>query len=88
MAIKYLVTVNEETYTVTKLERILNGGDVKPIDLSTLRFDLGTPAGAGIVINIYSGGAPVSPTGGVRITDGDDLYIYFPAKPPGGIYPG
>jgi hypothetical protein len=85
--IRYSVTVDAGTRTVTKLERV--DGDVyKEIDLSTLRFDLGIPAGAGIVINIYGGGAPVSPTGGVRITDGEDLYIYFPAKPPGGIYPG
>jgi hypothetical protein len=86
-SIKYLVTVDAGTRTVTKLERMMDGDVYEQIDLSTLRFDLGTPAGAGIVINIYGGGAPVSPPGGVRITDGDDLYIYFPAKPPGGIYP-
>jgi hypothetical protein len=82
--IKYLVTVDAETCTVTKLERI--DGDVfQPIDLSKLRFDLGTAAGAGIVINIYGGGAPVSPTGGVKITDGDNICISFPGKPPGAI---
>jgi hypothetical protein len=85
-SIKYYVTVDATTFTVTKLERV--DGDVfEEIDLSKLRFDLGTAAGAGIVINIYGGGAPVSPTDGVRITDGDDLNIYFPAKPPGGRYP-
>jgi hypothetical protein len=82
--IKYLVTVNAETCTVTKLERIEGDGALKPIDLGKLRFDLGTAAGAGIVINIYGGGAPVSPTGGVKITDGDDICISFPGKPPGG----
>ncbi len=65
-SIRYSVTVDAGTRTVTKLERV-DGDDYKEIDLSTLRFDLGTPAGAGIVINIYAGGAPVSPTGGVRI---------------------
>ena len=79
-SVKYLVTVDAETCMVTKLERV--DGDVyKQIDLSKLRFDVGT--GAGIVINIYGGGPPVSPTGGVKITDGDDICISFPGRPPG-----
>jgi hypothetical protein len=82
MPIKYIVTVDAETCAVTDLERILDG-DTKKIDLRKLRFDLGPAAGAGIVINVY-GGAPVSPTDGVKITDGDDVCILFPSKPPGG----
>ena len=81
-SIKYLVTVDAETCTVTKLERI-DGDVVKEIDLSKLRFDLGAASGAGIVINIYGGGPPASPTGGVKITDGDDICISFPGRPPG-----
>jgi len=82
-SIKYIVTVDAETCTVTKLERI-DGDVVKEIDLSKLRFDFGTAAGAGMVINIYGGGPPVGPTrGGVKITDGDDICISFPGKPPG-----
>jgi len=84
--IKYLVTVDAGTCRVIKLERMMDG-DLFDIDLSTLRFDLGNAAGAGIVINIYGGGAPVSPTDGVKITGADDLCIYFPSKPPGGIPP-
>jgi hypothetical protein len=80
----YHVTVDKDTCTVTKLERI-DGDVVKQIDLRKLRFDLGPATGAGIVINIYGGGPPVSPTGGVKITDGDDICIRFPGKPPGGI---
>ena len=84
-SIKYLVTVDAKTCTVTKLERILDGGEVKEIDLSKLHLDLGPASGAGIVINVYGGGAPVSPAAGVKITDGDDVCICFPSKPPGGM---
>ena len=83
-SIKYLVTVDAETSTVTKLERMDEDGALEPIDISKLRLDLGTAAGAGIVINIYAGGPSVSPTGGLKITDGEDIRISFPApRPPG-----
>jgi hypothetical protein len=82
-SIKYLVTVDAETSTVTKLWRMDEGGALEPIDISKLRLDLGTAAGAGIVINIYAGGPSVSPTGG-KITDGEAFAISLPAsKPPG-----
>ena len=83
-SIKYLVTVDAETSTVTKLWRMDEGGALEPIDISRLRFGLGTAAGAGIVIDIYAGGPSVSPTGALKTTDGEELRIFFPgSKPPG-----
>jgi hypothetical protein len=81
-SIKYLVTVDAETSTVTKLERI-DGDVVKQIDISKLRLDLGTAGGAGIVINIYAGGPSVSPTGELKTTDGEEIRLSFPGMPPG-----
>jgi hypothetical protein len=89
-SIKYHLTVDSETGTITKIERVGDGGEYKEIDLSKLRFDLGGVGGTSVVINIYgggptSGGAPAaSPTGGVKVTDGGDFGISFPlANPPG-----
>lgn len=89
-SVKYHLTVDSETGTITKIERVGDSGEYKEIDLSKLRFDLGSVGGTSIVINIYGGGvaygggASVSPTGGVKVTDGEDFGISFPlANPPG-----
>lgn len=84
-SIEYHLTVDSETGTITKLERVGDGGEYKEIDLSKLRFDLGSAGGTSIVINIYGGGAAVSPTGRVKVTDGEEFGISFPhGNPPGG----
>jgi hypothetical protein len=70
--IKYLVTVDAETSTVTKLERMDEDGTLKPIEISNLRLDL-----------VYPGGPSVSPTAGLKTTDGEEIRISFPGKPPG-----
>ena len=71
-SIKYLVTVDAETSTVTKLERMDEDGTLKPIEISNLRLDL-----------VYPGGPSVSPTAGLKPTDGEEIRISFPGKPPG-----
>jgi len=82
--VKYLVTVDSETCTATKLERVGESGDLEEIDLCKLFFDIGNVGGTAIVVNIYGGGAAVSPKGPVKLTDGDDLCICFPGnRPPG-----
>jgi hypothetical protein len=82
--IKYLVTVDSETGTATKLERVGESGDLEEIDLSKFFLDIGNVGGTPVVANIYGGGAAVSPKGAVKLTDGDDLYICFPSpRPPG-----
>ncbi|MBV8673130.1 MAG: hypothetical protein JOZ33_06825 [Acidobacteriaceae bacterium] len=94
-SIKYNFTVDSDTGMITKIERVGDGGEYKEIDLRKLRFDLGNVGGTAIVINIYSGGAAgsaaagsagaaASPTGGVKVTDGEDFGISFPLdNPPG-----
>ena len=71
-SIKYIVTVDAETSTVTKLERMDEDGTLKPIEISNLRLDL-----------VYPGGPSVSPTAGLKTTDGEEIRISFPGKPPG-----
>ena len=71
-SIKYLVTVDAEPSTVTKLERMDEDGTLKPIEISNLRLDL-----------VYPGGPSVSPTAGLKTTDGEEIRISFPGKPPG-----
>ena len=71
-SIKYLVTVDAEPSTVTKLERMDEDGTLEPIDISKLRLDL-----------VYATGPSVSPTGALKTTDGEEIRISFPGKPPG-----
>ncbi len=83
-SVKYLVTVDSETGTATRLERIGESGDLEEMDLSRLSLDIGHVGAAPIVVNIYGSGAAVSPKNAVKLRDGDDLYICFPsARPPG-----
>jgi hypothetical protein len=72
--LQYLVTVDPETCRVIKLERLGEAGESTEIDISKIRFDFGEVSGTAIVVNIY---------GGVKLTEGDDLCISFPGRPPG-----
>ena len=81
--IKYLLTVDSESCMATKLERVGESGELKEIDLSKVCFDVGNVGGAAIVVNIYGGGAAVTPKSAVKFTEGEELCICFPARPPG-----
>jgi hypothetical protein len=80
--LKYLITVDSVTGIPTKLEKVGEQGDLTPVDLSKVCFDLGDFRPGSVVINIYSGGATVTPKGFVEMTAGDDLNIRFPCEPP------
>jgi hypothetical protein len=79
----YRVTVDSKTCTVTKLERVDDEGGYEEFDLSKIRFDFGDVGSTAIVVNIYGGGPAMGPKDGVKLTDGDDLCIKFPYRPPG-----
>jgi hypothetical protein len=85
--VKYLITVDSETDMTTKLERVGESGELTPVDLSKLSFDFGGVGSAAIVVNIYGVGATVAPRGAVnavKLTDGEDFSMTFPAtRPPG-----
>jgi len=85
-SVKYLVTVDSETGRAAKLEKVGDAGELTPVDMSELSFDFGNVGSAGIVVNIYGGGASFAPRGEVQEVKlcGEDFCICFPCKRPPG----
>jgi hypothetical protein len=83
--LKYLITVDSETGVPTKLEKVGESGELTPIDLRKVSFDLTNVGGTSIIVNIYGSAATVAPQKDVvKLTDGGDFCICFPGRPPGG----
>lgn len=58
-SIKYLVTVDSESGTPTRLEMVGDAGELTEVELSKLFQTSGYAGGVSIAVNIYTGNATV-----------------------------